>query len=156
MDKPIDEIELETMLLGRRMNPGTSRRREGAHIDRYSSYVLLSRIAVEGPMSVGQLSDAFGLDSSTVHRQTNAMLSDGLVERIPDPEGGMARKFRITNEGQHRLELERTANIEGLGVVLADWTPEEVAGFAAYLRRFNADIERLEGRAWPRSAPSER
>ncbi|MFE7748554.1 hypothetical protein [Streptomyces sp. NPDC057428] len=32
---------------------------------------------------------------------------------------------------------------------MADWTPEEVAGFAAYLKRLNSDIENLDGRPWP-------
>ncbi|MCW2942660.1 MAG: regulatory protein marR, partial [Actinomycetia bacterium] len=34
--------------------------------------------------------------------------------------------------------------------ILDAWTPEEVATFAAYLQRFNTDIERLAGRPWPR------
>lgn len=33
---------------------------------------------------------------------------------------------------------------------MTDWDPEEVAEFAAYLSRFNRDIERLDGRPWPR------
>ncbi|WP_019927877.1 MarR family winged helix-turn-helix transcriptional regulator [Nocardia sp. BMG111209] len=156
MDRPIPDIELETMLLGRRMNPGTSRRREGAALDRYSAYVLLSRIRDEGPMSIGQLSDAFGLDASTLNRQTAAMRRVGIVERIPDPDGGIARKFRITAEGMRRLELERLGNIAGLSQVFEDWSDADIAEFAAYLRRFNVDIERMEGRSWPRAADSRR
>ncbi|MCX4094787.1 MarR family winged helix-turn-helix transcriptional regulator [Nocardia sp. alder85J] len=152
MDRPVADIELETMLLGRRMNPGTSRRREGAALDRYSAYVLLSRIRAEGPMSIGQLSDAFGLDASTLNRQTAAMWRAGLVRRIPDPDGGIARKFRITEEGERRLELERLGNIAGLEMVFERWTDAEIAEFAAYLQRFNVGIERIEGRSWPRAA----
>lgn len=87
MDKPLDLIEFETMLLGRYMALLTPRARgmEG-RLDR-SAYLLLSRIQVEGPMSIGQLSEAFGLDTSTLNRQTAAMLRNGVVERMPDPEG---------------------------------------------------------------------
>ncbi|WP_211267272.1 hypothetical protein [Nonomuraea candida] len=74
----------------------------------------------------------------------------GLAERIPDPEGGIARKFRLTEEGKRYLDAERARNISGLEKVLAGWTAEEVTEFAAYLRRFNTDIERLGGRSWPR------
>ncbi|MCP9948511.1 MarR family winged helix-turn-helix transcriptional regulator [Actinomadura madurae] len=71
---------------------------EGGLLER-SAYILLSRVRIEGPMSIRQLSEAFDLDPSTLNRQTSAMLRAGLVERIPDPEGGIARKFRITSEG---------------------------------------------------------
>ncbi|GAA2905033.1 MarR family winged helix-turn-helix transcriptional regulator [Streptosporangium fragile] len=151
MDKPTHLVECETMLIGRHSHLAVPRtRREGGLLDR-SAYILLSRIEIEGPMSIGQLSEAFGLDPSTLNRQTSAMLRAGLVERIADPEAGIARKFRITEEGELRLRQERSKNISALEKILADWSPEEVTTFAAYLRRFNTDIERLTGRPWPRS-----
>ncbi|MFC6882580.1 MULTISPECIES: MarR family winged helix-turn-helix transcriptional regulator [Actinomadura] len=152
MDKPTHEIEYESMLLGRHSHMTAPRtRRDGGHLDR-SAYILLSRVRIEGPMSIRQLSEAFGLDPSTLNRQTSAMLRAGLVERIPDPDGGIARKFRITPEGERRLDQERSETVLGLEKVLTDWTPEEVATFAACLKRFNTDIERLTGRPWPRPA----
>lgn len=147
MDKPLDQVEFETMLLGRHMSLLTSR--GDGRLDR-SAYILLSRIQVEGPMSIGQLRDAFGLDTSTLNRQTAAMVRAGVVERIPDPDGGIARKFAITDEGRRRLEGDRSENVTGLSKVLADWTPEEAAELAACLGRLNRDIERLDGRPWPR------
>ncbi|MBO0856194.1 MAG: MarR family transcriptional regulator [Nocardia sp.] len=148
MDKPTNLVEFETMLLSRyTLHPRY--RRDGAHLDR-SAYLLLSRLAIDGPMSIGQLSEAFGLDTSTLNRQTAALLRSGYVERIPDPDGGMARKFRITAAGSESLDAERTANIEGLGRVMTDWSSDDIARFAAYLQRFNTDIERLDGRPWPR------
>ncbi|MFE0646130.1 MarR family winged helix-turn-helix transcriptional regulator [Streptomyces sp. NPDC058877] len=154
MDKPVDKpthlVEFETMLLGRHSHLYAPRpRAAGGNLDR-SAYVLLSRIRMHGPMSIGQLSEAFGLDASTLNRQTAAMLRSGVVERIPDPDGGIARKFRITKEGERRLRADRNANIEGLERVMEDWSPEDVDRFAGYLERFNRDIERLEGRPWPR------
>ncbi|MFC7304437.1 MarR family winged helix-turn-helix transcriptional regulator [Streptomyces monticola] len=150
MDKPTHLIEFETMLLGRHgILLNTRSRRDGWQLDR-SAYVLLSRLQMDGPMSIGQLREAFGLDTSTLNRQTAAMLRAGLVERIPDPEGGMARKFRITADGEASLDADRATNISGLEKVLSDWTPDEVAEFAAILNRFNRDIERLDGRPWPR------
>lgn len=149
MDKPTDSIEYETMLLGRHFLVTARGKRGGGLLDR-SAYVLLSRIRAEGPMSIRQLSEAFGLDASTLNRQTAAMMRDGLVERIPDAEGGIARKFRITGEGERRLDQERAEIVGGLEKLLADWSPDEVAQFAAYLKRFNTDIERLTDRSWPR------
>ena len=149
MDKPTHLIEFETMLLGRHLYLNSPRTGAGGRLER-SAYIVLSRIRMEGPMSIGELSEAFGLDASTLNRQTAAMLRGGLVERIPDPAGGIARKFRITAEGERRLDAHRAQSVRGLEKVMAGWEPEEVAAFAAYLKRFNTDIESLDERPWPR------
>lgn len=145
MDKPTHLIEFEAMLLGRYTVVTQTQR----SLDR-SAYTLLSRLRGEGAMSIGQLSDAMGLEASTLRRQTAVMMRDGLIERIPDPDGGMARMFRVTAEGERRLDADRAESVRSLDGILVDWTPEEVADFAAYLARFNTDIERLTGRPWPR------
>ncbi|MER5740928.1 MarR family transcriptional regulator [Streptomyces sp. NPDC002262] len=138
------------MLLSRHSHLHAPRARAGGGgLDR-SAYVLLTRIRMHGPMSIGQLSDAFGLDASTLNRQTAAMLRAGVVERIADPEGGIARKFRITEEGERRLEADRSFNISGLERIMEHWPAVDVIRFADFLERFNRDIERLEGRPWPR------
>ncbi|WP_228538061.1 MarR family winged helix-turn-helix transcriptional regulator [Nocardia sp. XZ_19_231] len=137
------------MLLSRH-HLSQQRRRGDGTLER-SAYLLLSRLSAEGPLSIGQLSEALGVNDSTVHRQTSAMVRAGLIERIADPDGGVARKFQTTEEGDCRLEHEQTDNIDGLAVVMREWTPEEVADFARYLARFNTDIERLDGRPWPRA-----
>ncbi|MET9348280.1 MarR family winged helix-turn-helix transcriptional regulator [Streptomyces termitum] len=139
------------MLLSRHAHLHAPRTRTGGGgLDR-SAYVLLTRIRMDGPMSIGQLTDAFGLDASTLNRQTAAMVRAGVVERIPDPDGGIARKFRITGEGERRLEADRAFNIGGLERILEHWPAEDVTRFADFLERFNRDIERLEGRPWPRA-----
>lgn len=122
---------------------------DGDRLDR-SAFILLSRIEAEGPMSIGQLADAFGLDTSTVNRQSAAMLRAGVAERIPDPGGGLARKLRITAEGRRRLRAERDWSAGGLRKVLADWEPGDVARLLESLTRFNRSIEGLTGKPWPR------
>ncbi|MCU1644396.1 MAG: transcriptional regulator, MarR family [Nocardia sp.] len=144
MDKSTHLIEFEMMLLGR--SRLTARAIRGAdRLDR-SWYALLYRLIMGGPMSIGQLSDAMGLDTSTVNRQSAAMLRAGLVNRIPDPAGAIARKLRITAEGERRLEADRTDSVRALEDILADWSSEDVAAFAEYLKRFNSDIEQRHGR----------
>lgn len=144
------EVEYEQMLLSRHtyLNQKGGRRKDGV-LER-SAYILLSRIRLQGPMSIGELSDAFGLDTSTLNRQTAAVMRAGFVERIADPDGGMARKFRITETGARMLDEEREGIVRWLDRVMAEWPEEDIAAFAAYLKRFNTDIERLAGRPWPR------
>lgn len=145
-----DELELETMLLSRYLIP--NRRFSGQHSRRLerSWYTVLSRLVAQGPMSLSELSEALALDVSTLNRQTAAMLKAGHLERLPDPQGGMARKFRATDSGRADLEADRRANADGLGLVVADWDAADVDAFIALLRRFNTDLESLDGRPWPR------
>ncbi|WP_407548531.1 MarR family transcriptional regulator [Streptomyces sp. Pv4-95] len=150
MERPTRDVEYEQMLLSRHtfLHQRGGRRKDGT-LER-SAYILLSRIRMQGPMSIGELSDAFGLDASTLNRQTAAAVRAGLAERIPDPDGGMARKFRITDKGADILDEEREGIVRSLDQILVDWADEDIAAFASYLRRFNTDIERIGGRPWPR------
>ncbi|MQY29608.1 MarR family winged helix-turn-helix transcriptional regulator [Nocardia aurantia] len=149
MEKPTDRVEFECMLLGR-YALNQRYRRDGTPILDRSAYLLLSRLELEGPMSIGQLSDAFHLDASTLNRQTAALLRGGLVERIADPDGGVARKFRISAAGERRLDDERTTNIGALTDLMDDWAPADVTAFADYLQRLNSRIEDRAGQPWPR------
>ncbi len=143
--KTTTQLEFETMLLGR-YSLTTART---GHLDR-SAYILLNRLHMEGPMSISQLSEALGLDASTVNRQTAAMRRAGLLDRIPDPDGGIARKFQISAEGARQLEAQRTDSVRHLDAILADWSPEDLNALVGYLGRLNTDIERYHGRPWPR------
>ena len=77
-------------------------------------------------MTIRQLSDAFGLDPSTLNRQTSALMRAGLLERIPDPDGGIARKFRITGLGERRLDEHRDDILTGLDKIMADWSADDI------------------------------
>ncbi|MGW4532766.1 MarR family winged helix-turn-helix transcriptional regulator [Nocardia sp. NPDC004340] len=147
LTKPTELLEFETMLFGRySLIP----RKGDNGLDR-SAYLLLSLLRGEGPMSIGQLSDTLGLDASTLNRQTAALLRAALAERIPDPDGGIARKFRVTAEGAARLDAERAQSLRHLDEILAGWSDEDVSALASLLARFNADIESYRGKHWPRS-----
>ncbi|TIC85127.1 MarR family transcriptional regulator [Nocardioides sp. GY 10113] len=146
-DVDLADIEFEAMILGRHLAPRDAA--YGLHLDK-SAYTLITRLQVDGPMSIGQLSDAFGLDASTLNRQTAKMVEQGLVRRIPDPDGGLARKFEVTEQGAAHLAHDRRRKLAGLGEVLRAWPEEDVAALAELLRRFNGSIEERDGRPWPR------
>lgn len=149
-DEEIGRIERELMVLGRHTSMGAvgdfARQPADGRLER-SAYILMSRIETCGPSSIGQLADAFGLDTSTVNRQTAAMLRSGLVERIPDPDGGLARKFRITPEGLARLRRHRAWLTQGLERVLASWSDADIRSLADHLARLNESIERVQQEA---------
>ncbi|MFI0775134.1 MarR family winged helix-turn-helix transcriptional regulator [Streptomyces sp. NPDC021212] len=120
-----------------------------------SAYLVLSRLDAEGAMSIGQLADAFQLDVSTVNRQTGALLRGGLVERIPDPDGGLARKLQVTARGTEALTAERDRRRSSLARLLEDWTPDDLSRFGEVLTRFNREVEAQDGRPWPREESPE-
>lgn len=146
-----DAIEVETMLLGRSHTRSVLARGDvGAGLVR-SGYVLLSLLERSGPMSIGELSHTLGLDASTLNRQTHALLESSLLERIPDPDGGIARKLRLTRQGASLLEEERSTRSRAVASMLEDWSDDEKAAFATALRRFNAVVEERTGTSWPRA-----
>ncbi|WP_231123431.1 MarR family winged helix-turn-helix transcriptional regulator [Nocardioides sambongensis] len=142
-------IELESMILGRHVTPSAHSEGFGLNLER-SAYTLLTRIDIQGPMSIGELSEAFGLDASTLNRQTARMVRQGLLRRIPDPEGGVARKFEMTEDGAAQMRSDRRRRREGLDRVLEEWSDDDVATLAELLGRFNGAIESRDGRPWPR------
>jgi DNA-binding MarR family transcriptional regulator len=149
IDDMLADLHRELMLVNRHSILGIADGRAERKLER-SALILLSRIEAEGPMSIGQLAEAFGLDTSTINRQTAAMLRAGVAERIPDPDGGIARKLRITAEGHARLRDEREWSASGLRSLLENWTPEEVGQLVAALTHFNQAIEDRSGISWPR------
>jgi DNA-binding MarR family transcriptional regulator len=115
-----------------------------------SAYLMLSRIDATGPMTARELATALQLEISTVTRQVSAMLREELVERIPDPAGGLARRLRITPTGATRLAADRERYRNGLDKVLTDWPETECADLYRLLRSLNERIEQLQGTPWPR------
>ncbi len=138
MERRLGDIEYEQMLQSRYV---LAQHRHAGAIER-SVYVVLSRISVDGPMTIAELSDAMRLDASTLQRQTSAALKAGLLERIADPDGGLARKFTVTEAGAMRMRATRDYTISRLEDILRDWPSSDVNTFAELLHRFNVDIER--------------
>jgi DNA-binding MarR family transcriptional regulator len=141
-------VEVELSLLARH-HLNTSRHTVGRELDR-SAYQLLGRLE-HGPLSLRQLAEAFRLDQSTVNRQVNALLRGDLVERVPDPDGGLARLLRPTRHGLAMLRRDRRVACEQVGQVLAGWSARDVAELRRLLEKLNTSIEALEGRPWPRT-----
>lgn len=142
-------LEREMALLARHTALVNKARAAAAELDR-SAYLLLSRLEAGDPMTLGELADAFGLDVSTVNRQTAALLRDGFAERIADPDGGTARKLRPTAAGLAALRRDRARNVDGISELLDDWSDADRRDLLALLRRLNEEIERRQGVSWPR------
>lgn len=143
----IELLEQELTLLARHQL-SSAQHTPDLSLDR-SGYQLLSRIEL-GPLSLKQLAEAFRLDISTVNRQIGALQKKGLVERIADPDGGIARLLRPTQRGLDLLHQDRTVRHTQVSRVLESWEPADVVRLNELLAQFNTSIEELEGQSWPR------
>lgn len=144
----LNDLERELSLFARHYL-SVQQSRPGQRLER-SAYLLLTRLELAESMSLRELSEAFGLDISTVNRQVARLLKDGLIERFADPRGGMARRLRPTEEGLRQLAADRERSRDGVARVVAEWSGEGLATFAELLTSFNASIEEIEGTPWPR------
>ncbi|QIS15431.1 MULTISPECIES: MarR family winged helix-turn-helix transcriptional regulator [Nocardia] len=146
--KAFSRLVFELTLLSRHF-PASVLRRPGFQLDR-SAFLILTRLEIDAPLSLRELSEAFQLDISTINRQVAAMLKADLVERVADPEGGIARKVRASAKGLEMLAADRLQSHDGIGAVVADWSDADVAQLSALIARLNGSIERLEHNPWPR------
>lgn len=150
---PNPGLEYETMIFGRHLAAFSGRTARGHGPLDQSAYILLSLLHTAGPVSIGELSEITGLDTSTLNRQTSALLRNGHAERIADPAGGIARKFRNSPEGESILAQVRAATRKNLAETLTDWDQAELDTFTELLGRMNRDVEKRTGRPWPRPSP---
>ncbi len=141
-DRVLDAIETEVALLMRRAESTRRAAPDAAHrmLDR-AAYLILRRLAADGPANVNAIALALGLDGSTVTRQVSALEADGLVSRVRDPADGRAIVVAPTPEGLARMATVRRARQDVYARILADWSAADRADLAALLGRLNADLD---------------
>jgi DNA-binding MarR family transcriptional regulator len=103
-------------------------------------FMLLSRIAENGPMRLSALAGCVFLDVSTISRQVQDLEHSGWVARERDPQDGRASLLRLTPAGEAVLETGRDTRRRALRQLLVDWTDEQCQTFAEQLGRFNEAI----------------
>ena len=147
-DPRIAALEVELSLLARHHLRSTEHSGERL-LDR-SGYHLLGRLEL-GPLTLKQLAEAFSLDPSTVNRQVNALLRVGLVERVTDPEGAVAKVLTPTPKGLDLLHRDRAVVQQQVARVVESWSERDRSALTRLLEKLNTSIETLEGRPWPRA-----
>lgn len=84
---------------------GQGRRRQGLTL---GFGVVLTHLAESGPMRVGALATALGIDSSTLTPRIKHLQAAGLITRQCDPSDRRAALLAITDEGRALVgELEQ-------------------------------------------------
>ncbi|MFD9603574.1 MarR family winged helix-turn-helix transcriptional regulator [Streptomyces sp. NPDC056708] len=102
------------------------------------SYTLLAHIDDRHGCRATDLAAHYMLDKSTVSRQIGALEKLGLVERHPDPDDHRIQVLHPTEAGTQALASTQASRRSAYQERLADWTADDLAGFAEYLLRYNA------------------
>lgn len=146
-DMSLKIMQYELMLMSRKyMKPLDA----GDVMLERSAYVLLCRLEHAAPMTLKEISEALGLDASTINRQVAASLRQAHLEYVPNSTGQAARRVVPTKSGLAAMVETRRIFERGLEKVVGDWPEPKKQQFIDLLLDFNHQVEALEGNAWPR------
>ncbi|MFF3124290.1 MarR family winged helix-turn-helix transcriptional regulator [Streptomyces sp. NPDC057908] len=133
--KSLDVIQRELTAFARRARAAAARLHPELPL---VSYTLLAHIDDRHGCRATDLAAHYMLDKSTVSRQIGALEKLGLVERHPDPDDHRIQVLHPTEAGTQALASTQASRRSAYQERLADWTADDLAGFAEYLLRYNA------------------
>jgi DNA-binding MarR family transcriptional regulator len=137
--KPADAVETiqrEMTVFARRARAAAGRMHPELSL---VSYTLLGHLEESGGCRATDLAAHYALDKSTVSRQVAALERAGLIERRPDTEDQRVLVLHLTEAGRRILAQVTESRRAAFRERLADWPAEDLARFADYLVRYNAD-----------------
>lgn len=137
------ERELTVFLRRARASSGEMAREVHPELEP-AAYGLLARLADAGPQRATDVAAYFGVGKATVSRQVHALVSLGLVDRVPDPGDRRASLVTLTDEGRTRFTQVRDARRLRYASKLAAWDRGEIAELARLLHRLNSTGEAEE------------
>ena len=108
-----------------------------------SQCYALDHLATRGPRTMGELAGDLYLEVSSMTRAVDALVSDGLVDRVEDKRDRRVRRIEITASGRQLLEKIQTDLIREYERVLAEIAPESRP---AVIQAVNALLEALQQR----------
>ncbi|BBY73528.1 MFS transporter [Mycolicibacterium parafortuitum] len=104
-------------------------------------YVIAAYLGGAPAMTLPDLCAALSSDPRPVEERISALIRDGLVGRVPDPDQAAPPRFSLTSRGRAVFEQQRAANIGGLEAVLSRWDDGDVAALIGYLGRLSDGID---------------
>ncbi|MGH3439181.1 MAG: MarR family winged helix-turn-helix transcriptional regulator [Sciscionella sp.] len=106
-----------------------------------AAYALLALLVLEGPRRATALAEAMHSDTSTISRQSAALVRDGLVERTADPVDGRASLLAATEQGERRFAHTRRQRDRRIALMLDGWSQQELHQLIELLGRLITSLE---------------
>ncbi|MBA8827346.1 DNA-binding MarR family transcriptional regulator [Saccharopolyspora lacisalsi] len=133
-----DAVERELMMMFRRARKLSSTVAAQVHPDLDpASYSLLLMVDDAGSLRGMDVADKTGLDKSTVSRQIATLVELDLLERVPDPDDGRARRIQLSETGRTRLDEVRRQRREHMYSEFGNWSTTDLSEFSRLLSRLN-------------------
>jgi DNA-binding MarR family transcriptional regulator len=105
-----------------------------------ASLALLVLLEGQGPLRARELAEISRVDPSVISRQVAALVADGLVDRVADPDDRRAQLLSLSPEGATVLSRGRRAMLAVVEERLSGWDPDELRASADQLARLIADL----------------
>ncbi len=110
------------------------------------AYALLRRIDEHGPLTLGDLARAAGMDAASTGRQVRRLEELGFVERAPDADDGRVITVTITPAG-HDARLRIAEVLEAhLRDTLGRWSEADRRTLGELLTRLVDDFREIQFR----------
>jgi DNA-binding MarR family transcriptional regulator len=93
---------------------------------RVTQFSMLATLARMGEANLKQLEDVLAIDQTTLTRGLNLLERDGLIERVPHPDGRV-KALRLTSRGRKALETTRPLWARAQDTVLGELGSKEWA-----------------------------
>src|ERR1700675_2086361 len=90
---------------------------------RVTQFSILATIARMDGANLRQLEDALALDQTTLTRSLTLLERDGVIERVPHPDGRI-KAMRLTSRGRRALEMARPLWARAQADVLRELRPK--------------------------------
>jgi DNA-binding MarR family transcriptional regulator len=111
---------------------------------RITGYSILSRLAAEGPMSVGELAARLAMERTTCTREVAPLVRSGLVEAAAGTDR-RRRVLRLTSLGEQKRTDAYPIWQQVQQDVAAEFGGAEIEDLLIRLRRLTGGSERLAG-----------
>jgi MarR family 2-MHQ and catechol resistance regulon transcriptional repressor len=98
-----------------------------------TSYGILVELALDGPLTNGQLADRRGMSSGGVTPALDRLQAQGLLERKPNPSDRRSSVVSITEDGRDVVRCGAPVMVDELGEAVADLDPEELRAVLGFL-----------------------
>jgi len=103
--------------------------------------MILHRVQHFGPVSVGELARAFGLDKSTISRQLEPLRQEQLIDETPYETNRRMSRISVSARGRKLSNRIASAQIEYWTAVLDHLSATEQRQLAKLLGRLQEAIE---------------
>lgn len=117
------------------------------------SILLTALIIVEhnAPCRIGIVAEKLHVDQSVGSRHVKALMKAGLIEQIPDPLDGRARRLTLTEAGVAATTRVNELHRKRTAFVLREWDHERISVFAQDLEDFVEQTEEWVEHAYHRT-----